>query len=223
MKNKMLQLIIILSILLVVAMPLISSESIPLTKKEKAKFGIDEFGLVSYGHFWSEYKYNKNTEDKFIEFDTEITIYNTYAEPIDLDIKAIQYSEERVHEKIRENYTYYNLPNLGWIETPDTISVQSNHKYKINVHSKIPVDEAFEKSNGGGYIYLITPITQNAQLNALPAYKIFVTLLDEEPVSQPVPEVSSSIIFLLSLGLSILLFLLIKKINTIRRVKPNEK
>lgn len=186
----MLQLAIILSLLLVVAMPIISAENVPLTKKEISRFKKNEFGLVSYGHFWQNYEYHRNVNDEYIDFNTQITIYNTYNESITLKLKPIQFSEEREHSTIRENYTYYKLPNLDWVNIPEELTIEPFSKYTTIISTQIPVAEAYEQNKDGGFIFLITMDVEESQLTAVPAYKVFVTLLEPEPEIAPPMDIT---------------------------------
>jgi len=188
--KKIKQLIVpFLFVLLVASMPIIAAESVPLTQKEINKYKRNEFGLISYGHFWEEYVYEKNTTDDYFSFTTQIILYNTYDIPLHLCLKATQFSNEREHESIRINYTYYYLPNLSWVTAPGDIILPPCSKYITNVTTNIPVEEAFNQRNEGGYIFLIVPQIEENQVNAVPGFKVFVTLIDStlQRDSNPIP------------------------------------
>jgi len=181
--RKALALILILILLIVLTIPTISAQNKPLTQKEINKFGKNEFGLLSYDHFYDVFKYERNLNDEYKTFKGEITVYNTYNRTLNIIISKTLFSEERVHDTIRKNYTYYQLPNINWVTIPKSIKVQPNQKYTFEYSVKMPVEEAFELSKGGGYIFLIIPYVDDATVQTAPGYKVFITLLDEDKKS----------------------------------------
>jgi len=178
--RNMLALILSLSLILMLTIPIISANNIPLTQKEINKFGEDEFGLLSYDHFYDIFTYTKNPNDEYKTFEGEITVYNTYNISLKLQISKTLFSEERVHDTIKKDYIYYHIPNINWVTIPKSITLLPNHKYTFKYSINLPVEEAFKLSNNGGYIFLIIPYAENGNIQTAPGYKVFITLLEDD-------------------------------------------
>ena len=192
-KSKWLALALILSFILILSMPIISAKNIPLTDKEINTYGKDEFGLLSDGHFYDVFTYIRNDKDETITFETEIELYNTFDFPVEVSIVPREFPEERIHETIRPNYTYYNFPDFSWITHVNVKIINKNCKDSVKVLIEMPVDEAYKYAKGGGYIFMIVFSLENAQVNVAPAYKIFITLLDSDPDAEKDDSLLSSI------------------------------
>ena len=176
-----------------------------LTQEEIERFGENEFGMISYGHFYTVFEYAK-TNDESKTFETQITLYNTNNKDLPVDINVYQYSEERVHDTIRENYTYYKLPDLSWVDAPQNVEVPSNNKLTFDVTITMPVEDAYEQRKEGGYIFLIVCSAQDTNIQSAPGFKVFITLLDQQ--SQPF-DLLSSLLFILQLIIVITLLLIL--------------
>ena len=223
--NNHYMLALFLSLLLVLTIPTATATNIPLTQKEVKKYGADEFGLLSNGHFYKVFEYNRSPNDEYKQFKGTITMYNTYNKVLNIEIDKTFFSEEREHDTIKKDYIYYNLPNLDWITIPDEITIQPNHKYTFEYSINLPVKKAFQMNKDGGYIFLIIPTVESEKdVQVTPAYKVFITLIDPLGTIKEEDDIPSLIgIFLLIFsGLLLFIIYFYKRKETTKEI-PNEK
>lgn len=188
-------------------LPITTAELQPLTEQQIVDLGPGKTGMLAGGISVISVSLS---DEEFTTVELKVIYFNTNAEPITYKPYPMAFWEEREHT-VKENYTYYLLPDLGWVSIEDEeISIPENHKYYVNVTITIPNEEAQEKSKDGGFIFLIASQGSGAQISAIPARKIFLTI-------NHTPAIFSFILLILMLSViivvAIVMYYLSRKIK----------
>jgi len=219
--------LMLISLVLVVTMFIPSTEAnnIALSNSEINHLPNDNIGLLHGGIKIIDIDYDEFKNNEFIEIDTKLTFFNTKGTPITLRIIVEQFYEEREHT-VKDNYIYYFLPTVDWIQTPDEITIQPNHKYNLPVHIKLPKKEAFEKAHGGGYICLVSGYWGEELVQSSTAHKLFINIPTDIENTKEKQIINSFFdVFIYSIIGTIILFIFLKyskKYYLIWRGKKNE-
>ena len=167
------KIVVALVLSLILLLPTASAELQAMTEEQISHTGPDKTGMLAGGITVKDVQLSFS-EYTVIEF--QIVYFNTNTEDATYKPYPMAFWEEREHT-VKENYTYYLLPNLSWVSIEDTeISIPENHKYYVNVTVTIPNEEAREKSKEGGFIFLISSEGTGGQISVVPARKIFLTI-----------------------------------------------
>jgi len=194
---------------LMLVLPITTAELQPLTEEQITSLGPGKSGMLAGGITVIEVTL---TNEKYTSVTFPVIYFNTGKEPISQKPYPMAFWEEREHT-VKENYIYYLLPSLDWVsikEEDKEISIPENHKYYVNVTVTIPNEEVREKSKEGGFIFLIASDASGAQISAVPARKIFLTI-------NHTPAIFSIMLFTLMLSViavvAVVMYYLSKKIK----------
>jgi len=167
------QVAVVLSLLLILMLPIATAQLEQMREDQIEHVGTGKTGMLSGGITMKDVKLSDN-EYTYIDF--SIVYFNTNTEDVTYKPYPMAFWEEREHT-VKEDYTYYLLPDLEWVTIEDTeFTIPQNHKYYVNVTVKMPTEEAREKSKDGGFIFLISSEAQGGQISIVPARKIFLTI-----------------------------------------------
>lgn len=188
---------LLISLLVVISLSSATAGNIALTKNEINVLEPDTIGLLNGGVRVVEIIKNNYDGDTAI-IQTDVSFFNTEDTDVTLDIAVEQFWEEREHT-IKKNYTFYFMPNLNWVTTPDSITIQPMSKYIMPVTIEMPIKEGFEKSRGGGFICMIS--ASRVGYEESHAHKLFLVLKEKpDDKTSGFNLLNIDPIYLLSLG-----------------------
>lgn len=152
-KHRIGRISLLIIILVVVTLSGATANNISLTEKEIEILAGDTMGLLNGGIRVAPIIRSEHPDGVAV-VKTDVAFFNTQNESVTLDVLKQPFWEEREHT-VKENYTFYLMPNLNWVETQDQITINPMSKYIMPVTIKMPVEEGFDLAEGGGFICMI--------------------------------------------------------------------
>jgi len=187
---------LLIFLLVVVTLSGATAENISLTEKEIEILAEDTIGLLNGGVRIAQIIRSKHPDGTAVII-TDVSFFNTQNESVTFNIQKEHFWEEREHT-VKDNYTFYFMPDLNWVDVPAQITVEPFSKYIMPVTITMPIEEGFNKAKGGGFICLIGASRVGVETSH--AHKLFL-LLEEtvEATEEATFDLGFNPIYLLSL------------------------
>jgi len=212
MKQKAVLATLMLWMCIVLVLPSFTAEAVIMEDDFKDKIADDTSGMLFNG---INVIGVDPSDEEYTIVSFPIYYFNTYDEDVTYHLKVHKYHTEREHT-VKEDYTYYFLPDLNWVSLSEAKCViPPDHYYEVEVTVRMPTEEAFELAGDGGFIFTIDGETSGGNLNLVPMRKVFLTLNHEgyvpggEPVVVPWEVIGIIMGSIVAIG--IIYIILIKK------------
>lgn len=167
---------LLMLLLVVVTLSGATANNTALTQAEIDNLEPDTIGLLNGGIRTVEInRYDFNSDVAVVT--TDLSFFNTQDTAVALNVDVEPFWEEREHT-IKENYTFYFLPDLNWVKVPYQITIDPMSKYIMPVTIEMPLEEGFEKSKGGGFICMVSATRAGYEDSF--AHKLFIILSEEK-------------------------------------------